>query len=174
MWSTQKKGAFLRINKATFVPDAAAVDHSQGIFKLIPQDELVPFLTHSLTALVEQYSVGDDRIRFHYMHINSKTWNKNWCLLHGVCRVLLQEETTGNASTFGLHSPSSTQNIWKHLIKHCKDRARIASGTLFQMGCKMVVRRESFSLQDIGISSNFLQLGNVKDIELQERKVPAI
>ena len=42
----------LRMGKATFVPDAAAVDHSQGIFKLIPQDELVPFLTHPLTASI--------------------------------------------------------------------------------------------------------------------------
>ena len=42
----------LRMGKATFVPDAAAVDHSQSIFKLIPQDELVPFLTHPLTASI--------------------------------------------------------------------------------------------------------------------------
>ena len=41
-----------RMGKARFVLDENQVDHKQGIFLLIPQDELVPFLTHPLTASV--------------------------------------------------------------------------------------------------------------------------
>lgn len=42
----------LRMGKATFVVDPALVDHTKGIYLLIPQDELVPFLSHPLTSAI--------------------------------------------------------------------------------------------------------------------------
>ena len=42
----------LRMGKATFVAEPSLVDHSQGIYLLIPQDELVPFLSHPLTSAI--------------------------------------------------------------------------------------------------------------------------
>ncbi|CAL1143025.1 unnamed protein product [Cladocopium goreaui] len=39
-----------RMGKARFVLDDHAVNYEHGVFRLIPQDELVPFLTHPATA----------------------------------------------------------------------------------------------------------------------------
>lgn len=38
------------MGKARFVLDDNQVDHERGVFRLIPQDELVPFLTHPAAA----------------------------------------------------------------------------------------------------------------------------
>ena len=40
----------LRMGKAQFVTDMDQVDHEKGIYKLLPQDELIAFLSHPLTA----------------------------------------------------------------------------------------------------------------------------
>ena len=38
------------MGKAQFVTDMDQVDHEKGIYKLLPQDELIAFLSHPLTA----------------------------------------------------------------------------------------------------------------------------
>lgn len=41
-----------RMGKARFVTDPCEVDHEKGVFQLIPQDELVPFLSHPMTCSI--------------------------------------------------------------------------------------------------------------------------
>ena len=46
----QRRVVCIRMGKGTFTPEEAKIDHANGIYKLIPQDELAAFLKHPLTA----------------------------------------------------------------------------------------------------------------------------
>ena len=47
---TRRRIARLRMGRATWTGDKDAVDHNNGVYQLIPQEELQPFLSHPVTA----------------------------------------------------------------------------------------------------------------------------